>query len=432
MTLSNLSLMMFALLVIAETKRDNKNGVALEDEMPHSDDSEKKHNCPYGSDSDSRVAGTDSFHCHGYAEPGWGTSCPILQAARLKTARAFQIKHHASFLEGVAGYPLSPVFDKTEKIRGDETYEELVKLHITGLMHPEMKTFEDKILLKQKAKRLGIPTTALYFGAHNETWKRTDFTKMLGDLCAQKVDDFMIKATHLVWSKGKKIVKNFQNDYCAQESQSQTQMQNIFIKFIEEEVLNASPNEGDEHLKQLMPGVTVEELFKTGGYSIKPLEAKVQVLWGKVHHIFFFGMDARGCRVNVGSWIIYGDKTGWDLNGIVRPGGKNDPFGDLLLEEAFQTMANYAERFARSLEADFMRVDFFLRAPDQEGGDDWVIEMNECESVSGMQHTFERQGLGEIWRDGYILSRLAMTGPKYQKIRDNTQGARDKWKLDQE
>jgi len=42
MTLSNLSLMMFALLVIAETKRDNKNGVALEDEMPHSDDSEKK------------------------------------------------------------------------------------------------------------------------------------------------------------------------------------------------------------------------------------------------------------------------------------------------------------------------------------------------------------------------------------------------------
>merc|ERR1712008_652412 len=123
-------------------------------------------------------------------------------------------------------------------------------------------------------------------------------------------------------------------------------------------------------------------------------------------------------------------KTGWDLKGIIKPRGGNNEFGDRLLEEAFQPMVDFAERFARSVEADFMRVDFFLRPPDEETGGDWTIEMNECESVTGSQHTFERRGLEAIWRDGYIMSRLAMDSEKYKKIRNNTQEARNEWKLD--
>jgi hypothetical protein len=427
MTLSYSSLMMFALVAIAETTRDEAKNAAVM-ELEHGQQSHVRE-CPYGSDEDSRIGGDSSFNCHGYAS-GEGTTCPALQVERLKTAKAFQFKHHASFLKRVGGYPLSPLFDKSKDIRGDETYEELLHLHIKGLANnettSEMEALEDKIYLKQKAKKLGIPTTAMHYGAHvGEEWKRDKFNQALVDLCNRNVDDFFIKATHLAWSQGQKIVKDFQKDCKSNISKVQEE----FANFIETEILNRKASDADEHLQKLSPGVTVESLFKTGGKSIKPLEAKVQVLWGKMHHMFFFGMDDRGCRVNVGTWQIYGDKTGWDLSGIIQPGGGNDALGDRLLKEAFQPMVNYAERFARSVEADLMRVDFFL-APDP-NGKGWKIEMNECESVTGMQHTYERQGLGAIWRDGYIMSdRLAMNPEKYKQIRANVVKDRTKLNLD--
>eukprot|EP00419_Tripos_fusus_P022947 CAMPEP_0172720610 /NCGR_PEP_ID=MMETSP1074-20121228/77281_1 /TAXON_ID=2916 /ORGANISM="Ceratium fusus, Strain PA161109" /LENGTH=439 /DNA_ID=CAMNT_0013546149 /DNA_START=71 /DNA_END=1390 /DNA_ORIENTATION=+ len=439
MTLSKSSLMMIALFVLSEAIRDEKVDLKPKiqsDEKTLDRVDSARSNCPYGDAAASRKAGTKSFNCHGFATGpagDWGASCPDLQAARLKTVRAFQMKHHASFMEGVGGYTLSPVFDKSEAIRGDETYEELVKLHIKGLLHPGMATFEDKILLKQFARVLGIPTTKMHFGAHaagrgaEDEYDRANFIELLKDLCDSGEDDFFIKATHLAWSKGQKIVLNWQ-EQCRHNKENAV---NEYADFAEQEVLNVQAGAADEHLQQLIPGVTVESLFKTGGDSNKPLEAKVQVVWGKVHHMFFFGEDDRGCKVNVGSWQVYGDKTGWDLNGIIQPGGGNDALGDRILEEAFQPMVDYAEKFAKGVQADFMRVDFFLRQPANTGGD-WMIEMNECESVSGMRHTLERLGLGAIWRDGYVMSRLKMTGEKYTRISDNTQADRDKLELDKE
>jgi len=441
MTLSHISLMMFALAAPAEKIRDLEDIALMErqsemrtQERFESSFSEVRaatSNCPYGNEAAAKEGHETSFSCHGFAK-GEGTTCPALQAKRIKTVRAFQINHHASFLEGVGGYPLSPVFDKTKAIRGDETHEELVQLQIKGLMHEDIVHFEDKIYLKALAERLGIPTTKLYFGAHKDDWNRTNFKEALDGLCTKSdIDKFFMKPTHLAWSKGIRIVKDFRKKYCEEEDQHKKEQQMMeYVTHIEQEILNKRASEADAHLRlYLVPGVTVESLFSTGGASIQPLEAKVQVLWGKVHHMFLFGMDHRGCRVHVGAWQIYGDKTGWDLNGIIKPSGGNDEFGDKLLDEAFQPMVNYAERFARSLEADFMRVDFFLRPPDKENLD-WKIEMNECESVTGAQHTFERRGIEAIWRDGYIMSRLAMTPYKYAKIRNNTQAARDGWRLD--
>jgi hypothetical protein len=442
MTLSHFSLMMFALVAAAERIRDLEDLALMElqserrtqkrFESAFSEVQVATRTCPYG-DETAAKAGTDkSFSCHGFATGG-GTTCPALQAMRIKTVRAFQINHHASFLEGVGGYPLAPVFDKSKHIRGDETHEELMKLQIKGLMHEDIVNFEDKIYLKKLADRLGIPTTKLYFGAHQNDWERENFNKALEELCTtSKIDAFFMKPTHLAWSKGIKIVRNFRSDYCDKDPQQKQQKMDEYATFIETEILAKKASEADAHLrKYLTPGVTVESLFQTGGASTQPLEAKVQVVWGKVHHMFIFGMDHRGCRVHVGAWQIYGDKTGWDLKGIIKPRGGNDELGDRLLEEAFQPMVDYAERFARSLEADFMRVDFFLRPPDAETGGDWKIEMNECESVTGSQHTFERRGLEAIWRDGYIMSRLAMDSEKFQKIRNNTQEARNEWKLDE-
>lgn len=207
MSLSSLSMMMFAFAVVSEATREGSDAkTALE--VKSRLDVSVKHSCPYGNETESRLGGVNSFTCHGYATGG-GTSCPTLQAKRLKTTRAFQISNHASFLEGVGGYPLSPVFDKSKDIRGDETYEELLKLHIKGLLHEDMEQFEDKIYLKKLAAKLGIPTTRMYFGVHKEQWKAENFTKVLADLCQKRIDDFMIKATHLAWSAGQKNCHEF-------------------------------------------------------------------------------------------------------------------------------------------------------------------------------------------------------------------------------
>eukprot|EP00421_Protoceratium_reticulatum_P031788 CAMPEP_0168464614 /NCGR_PEP_ID=MMETSP0228-20121227/55672_1 /TAXON_ID=133427 /ORGANISM="Protoceratium reticulatum, Strain CCCM 535 (=CCMP 1889)" /LENGTH=450 /DNA_ID=CAMNT_0008480127 /DNA_START=36 /DNA_END=1388 /DNA_ORIENTATION=- len=380
--------------------------------------------CPYGNEEKSVQGGETSFDCH-WKSKGMGKTCPALQAARLKVAHGFQVKNYGAFLDGVSGYPLTSLFDKSAHLRGDETYEELVKLQIKGLMTPEVVELEDKINLKALAKKLEVPSTTMYFSAHNSTWDRADFTGAVGQLCSSGVDGFMIKATHMAWSAGMKIVRGWQQR-CHQAEATQE-----LISFIETEVLGKMAGEADAHLRYyLQPGVTVEELFRTGGHSVQPLEAKIQVLWGKVHHMFLIGNDARGCKIQGGAWHVFSDKTGWDLSGIIKPGGANDETGDRVLREAFDTMVALAERFARGVRADLMRVDFFLGVPTAEHSE-WVIKLNECESVSGHPYFHERQHLGSIWRDGYILSnRLSLSPEKWEELSKRTQHDRDAQHLD--
>jgi len=415
--------------MVADTGRDSESAATTWERFAsafpeiHADSS-----CPYGDEEKAKSGGVTSFDCHWKSE-GMGSSCPDLQATRLKAVRTFQAKNYASFLDGVSGYPLSPLFDKSAHVKGDETYEQMDKLQIQGLMHPEVINLEDKINLKKLAKSLGVPTTTMYFSAHENDWDRELFKKSLGKICTMGIDGFFIKATHLAWSKGQYLVKDFQKD--CQQKTSSDRISEELAKFIEESILSVKASVADAHLREyLTPGVTVESLFKTGGLSTQPLEAKVQVLWGKVHHMFLIGTDNRGCRVNGGSWQIYGDKTGWDLAGMIKPTGGNDALGDRLLEKAFQPMVDYAERFARGVRADLMRVDFFIGIPDKADGE-WLIQMNECESVSGHPYWHERHGLGAIWRDGYVLSnRVAMTPKTWSSIVKETQADRDALGLD--
>jgi len=443
MTAGNLSLMLALMMAVAmgariETadntelqakKRDSEGSTSTWEKFASAfPEMHANSNCPYGDEDVAKSGGVTSFECHWKSE-GMGSSCPDLQAIRLKAARTFQAKNYASFLDGVSGYPLSPLFDKTAHVKGDETYEQMDKLQIQGLMHPEVVDLEDKINLKKLAKSLGVPTTTMYFSAHANDWDKELFKKNLGKICTMGIDGFFIKATHLAWSKGQHLVRDFQKD-CQQKASSDRIAEELAV-FIEKNILNVKASVADAHLREyLTPGVTVESLFKTGGLSTQPLEAKVQVLWGKVHHMFLIGTDNRGCRVNTGSWQIYGDKTGWDLSGMIKPSGGNDALGDHLLEKAFQPMVDYAERFARGVRADFMRVDFFIGIPDKADGE-WLVEMNECESVSGHPYWHERHGLGAIWRDGYVLSnRVAMNSQKWSSITKNTQADRDALGLD--
>merc|ERR1712023_285115 len=105
---------------------------------------------------------------------------------------------------------------------------------------------------------------------------------------------------------------------------------------------------------------TVEELFRSGGKSVIPMEAKVQVLWGKTYMMFLVGHDPRGCRSIAGAWELYGDKTGWDLHGMLNDGKHPDPINKAFLENSFDLVTRYAESFATGIGEDYTRVDFFL------------------------------------------------------------------------
>jgi len=154
------------------------------------------------------------------------------------------------------------------------------------------------------------------------------------------------------------------------------------------------------------------------------------VLWGKVYNILMFGSDPRGCQTQTGSWVIFGDKTGWDMKGMIGPVGGNDPMGDRVLSNAFDRLATQAENFAKGVGADLIRVDFFLSVPESEG-EDVNIVLNEVESVSGWPYWYARQALGNTWRDGYLsLDSFAVTPEKWDRLVANTKADRDAVHLD--
>merc|ERR1719174_2841680 len=113
--------------------------------------------CPYGDVAESLSGGTTSFSCHWKSE-GKGKTCPALQQERLKPARSFIASNYSTFVDAAKDFPLrTPLFDKTPKLQGDETYEALVKLHIENLLHPDSASLEDKLFLKATAEQHGVP-----------------------------------------------------------------------------------------------------------------------------------------------------------------------------------------------------------------------------------------------------------------------------------
>lgn len=383
--------------------------------------------CPYGDVEASKIGGTTSFNCNWKSE-GKGNTCPELQLQRLRAAHAFGASHHTDYVAQARNLKLKPLFDKTSLVVGDETYEDLDALHIKGLEREEVVEVEDKINLKALAAKLGVPTTKMYFGAHKGDWNPEAFKETARALCGQNVDAFIVKATHLAWSAGQQIVKGWQ-ETCRSEPSLSARTQDL-VQFIEDKVLGQVSRDADAHLRFLEPGVTVEELFRTGGNSLQPLEAKVTVLWGKVYSVIMCGSDHRGCQSQSGSWMFFGDKTGWDMKGMINPEGGNDPVGDRVLKNAFGRMSTYAENFAKGVGADYMRVDFFLGTPEAENGD-ITIMLNECESVSGWPFYYLRQGLGSAWRDGYLnLNTFSLTPEKWDRLMGNTKDDRDSLHLD--
>jgi hypothetical protein len=380
--------------------------------------------CPYkyryDTEQDKMIGGSMSFECHKMST-GEGNSCPELQQARLKTVKKFGEANYNEYLNLAKTFPLKPLFDKTEKVSGSESYEQMLHMHVEGLMHRDVKFVEDKIMLKQLATKLEIPATKMYFGAHRDDWDIKKFKRMLGDLCLKGVDEFIIKAVHLAWSAGQKIVRGWQKD-CEYEGSTNKVVDELAV-FVDKEIMSVLASEADAHLREFVtPGVTVEELFKTGGHSKRPLEAKVQVVWGKVHHMFFVGDGPRGCKSYPGAWSILGDGTGWDLNGMIGTPGGNDEISDAFLAHAFDGVVQHSESFAKEVGADVMRVDFFIGF-NEDGS--VTYKLNEAESVSGARYWHEREQIGRAWVDGYILSdRMRMTPEKWDRFTELAEKSR--------
>ena len=178
------------------------------------------------------------------------------------------------------------------------------------------------------------------------------------------------------------------------------------IDHVERNILVKRNRPSDKHLTKLDAGFTIEELFSSGGQSGRPLEAKVQVLFGKVIEIFFVGQDPRGCTTGCGSWTLFppierdGTLRGWDFKGIISdPDGDRDSIHRQFMENYYSTVVDIAETFATKVGADWTRVDMFLGGF---GTSTPIIKVNEVENVSGYKFPYSTTYIGNAWRDAYM------------------------------
>jgi hypothetical protein len=322
--------------------------------------------------------------------------CADLQTKRIAAFNQFYANSYQSFMESAKGFEVADLFDKSAKLVGNETYEQMLMQHVKCMSVPEASKIEDKIILKKTAQDAGVPVTDWYFGAHESDFSRSALEDALVKVCEAGVDAFIIKATHLAWSMGQKIVRGWQKTCMKAGLHDEIA---VLANFIEGSVLALRNTDPDmQHLAEsLKPGVIIEELFSTGGLSGVPLEAKTMVVWGKVFDIYMKGEDNRGCAISGGNWDVYGDGTGWNLNGMMNE--KSDAASDFFMQNMFPKIKEYAETFAgQHLKADLARIDFFINT---ENGD---VKLNEVETVSGNWYAIEHEELGAIWRNGYLIN----------------------------
>ena len=99
---------------------------------------------------------------------------------------------------------------------------------------------------------------------------------------------------------------------------------------------------------------------------------------------------------------------------------KDDAQSQVFMQDWFPKVQDLGSKMVTHIGADLARVDFFLG----EGG---LVKLNEIETVSGTWYEHERRELGDIWRDGYIVSgRLAITQQKWEKRIEDASEDRDK------
>jgi len=367
--------------------------------------------CPYHAGDGS------SMFCARSVEPARGADCPELEFKRQRVFTEFVSNSYHDFMESAKTFPLAPLFDKSEQLVGDELFESMMKLHVECMKDPRGVAIEDKILLKRTAADAGVPTTTMYFGAHVDDFDRRAFRSAMLDVCAQGVDALFFKATHMAWSMGQRIVRGWQQT-CKNETSIDATIDDLADWIVDDVFTLHNDDPSSAHLEaSLKPGIIVEEIFQTGGESTKPLEAKALVLWGKVFDVWMMGMDERGCKMTSGTWKVYGNGDGWNLNGLLHE--KDDAESDLFMQSFYPQVTSLAEKFAAHLGADVARVDFFIG----EGG---VVKLNEVETVTGSWYEIERRELGDLWRDGYLASgRMAMDPLKWQQRLAHTEQDRD-------
>ena len=95
-----------------------------------------------------------------------------------------------------------------------------------------------------------------YFGAHESDFSRSALEDALVKVCEAGVDAFIIKATHLAWSMGQKIVRGWQKTCMKAGLHDEIA---VLANFIEGSVLALRNTDPDmQHLAEsLKPGVII-------------------------------------------------------------------------------------------------------------------------------------------------------------------------------
>merc|ERR1712232_138316 len=111
-------------------------------------------------------------------------TCPELQQQRLKVSRMHIASRYNEFVQAAVHFPLNPIYDKSERMIGDESYENMVNYHIDiPNQFPSSVFIQNKINAKKFARSHGVPTTTSYYGAHKREWDRSIFAARMKALC---------------------------------------------------------------------------------------------------------------------------------------------------------------------------------------------------------------------------------------------------------
>ena len=136
-----------------------KNALRKGAEQQTNDQTEER--CPYNAPE--MESNDDSFHCFNENDATYGSRCPKTHQERLAEAFRYSSERRSGLDKTqILQFEVSSLFDKSNLIMGQESYELLDKHHIDCLMRDGadeklMLDLEDKGDLKDTLKKAGIP-----------------------------------------------------------------------------------------------------------------------------------------------------------------------------------------------------------------------------------------------------------------------------------
>jgi len=289
--------------------------------------------------------------------------------------------------------------------RTDATWEELISFRVQRMAEflekDDIRDFlieKDKCFMYNFFKSQGIPFVPIYGIFSNRKAAASSVQSILKSVGEGENSMIFIKACHLTQGSDNGTLR-VQGSTVSSKEGLEDISKWITTKFDQIPTDNWRPWSPDMNklLSTVRPGVMIQESFVGpfgdffGGYP-KPVEAKVEVIWGKAYLSFLH--DYKVFTFRDGTTERYRE----DLNGNVLHNSEPDTQLSWLYQKDYMTpVYKLAELVAKKIGIDQIRVDIFITP----GSPDRPV-VNEISLASGVLYRFHGPRMARLWIDGHI------------------------------